>query len=533
MSKHISVPSRPGGARRGSPRKLISRIAVPLAILAGVGSFPNEPVGAATSVRRINAGAGSVTDSAGRVWSGDAYYSGTGSGIQHATGLDITGTSDDAVFQTNRWGMTGYNIPVPKTGKYRVRLLFAETVFQSAGARVFDVSAEGRLVLDDLDVYGRVGHGAAYTHSFVVSTKDRTINLRFGRVTDDPMISGIEVIDERSGSTATRPVSSTTTTAPATTTTAPPTTPTTTAPTPTTTAPTPTTTAPPQTTTTTVAPAPAPTTTTTAPPAPTTTTTTPPPPAPSGTFPGPGNTGVPAGTVLRPSGGFTVTTPGAVVENLDVTGCILVRANNVTIRNTRVRGSCWAGAIDTDYGAYSGILIHDVEIDGRNENAGAALLGNSGFTCRRCNIHHGGGGVRMTSDVVLEDSWIHDIYGAGDTHNSGVGSNGGRNFVVRNNNIDCSTLPNCSGALVLYGDFNPVQDVLVENNLFNGGGFCVYGGSVPGKPYPVASNTRFLNNAFGRSAFQDCGYYGPYTSWSNANGNVWSGNHWVDTKAAV
>lgn len=246
-------------------------------------------------------------------------------------------------------------------------------------------------------------------------------------------------------------------------------------------------------------------------------------------FPGAGNTGVPPGTALTPSGTITVTTAGAVVEKLDVTGCILVRASDVTIRSTRVRGSCRAGAIDTGYGAYSGIVIHDVEIDGLNEDAGAALLGNSGFTCRRCNIHHGGGGVRMTSDVVLEDSWIHDIYGSGSSHNSGVGSNGGRNFTVRGNNIDCSTLPNCSGALVLYGDFDPVADVLVENNLFNGGGYCVYGGSVPDKAFPIASNTRFIGNAFGRAAFGKCGYYGPYTSWSDANGNAWTGNVWHDT----
>jgi hypothetical protein len=250
-------------------------------------------------------------------------------------------------------------------------------------------------------------------------------------------------------------------------------------------------------------------------------------------WPDASNTGVPAGTQLTPSGGFTVSTPGAIIEKLDVDGCIFVRANNVTIRYTRVRGSCFGGAIDTDYGTYSGILIHDVEIDGRNENASAALLGNSGYTCRRCNIHHGGGGPRMTSNVVIEDSWIHDIYGSGDTHNSAIGSNGGNNFTVRHNNIDCATLPNCSGALVLYGDFNPIKDVLVENNLFNGGGYCVYGGSVSGKPYPVASNTRFLNNAFGRAAFQDCGYYGPYTAWSSANGNVWSGNYWVDTKQPI
>ncbi|SDL83304.1 hypothetical protein, partial [Tessaracoccus oleiagri] len=57
--------------------------------------------------------------------------------------------------------------------------------------------------------------------------------------------------------------------------------------------------------------------------------------APTG-FPNATNTGVPAGTVLRRSGSIVVTTPGTVIDGLDVDGSIDVQANNVTIRNSRV-----------------------------------------------------------------------------------------------------------------------------------------------------------------------------------------------------
>jgi hypothetical protein len=46
--------------------------------------------------------------------------------------------------------------------------------------------------------------------------------------------------------------------------------------------------------------------------------------------------GVPAGTTLTSSGSLNVTTPGTVIDGMDVTGTIEVDADNVTIKNTRV-----------------------------------------------------------------------------------------------------------------------------------------------------------------------------------------------------
>ena len=486
---------------------VVGTVVLALAILAAPMSTPTADTISGT-VWRINSGAGAASDAAGRPWDADRDFRGTG-GIQHATGIDIKGTTDDVLYQTNRWGMSGYDLPVGAPGRYLVRLMFAETVFSAPGVRVFDVLAEGQTVVSGLDLAALVGNRTAHDEVREVEVRDGVLNLEFRAIADDPMISALEVTRIGDGVSAIAPPPAPTSTTVA------PFTPVTSTPPTTALAATPPPTSPP--------PPPAPTTTTT-------TTTPPPPPRPS--YPGPSNTGVPAGTTLRPSGGFTVTQHGAVIEGLDVQGCIQVRASNVTIRKTRVRGSCFNGAIDTGYGEVSGVLIEDVELDGGNQNENAALLGNSGFTCRRCNVHHGGSGIRMTSNVVIEDSWVHDLYGSGNSHNSGVGSNGGSNFTLRRNNIDCGTLPNCSGAFVLYGDFNQITNVLAEGNLFNGGGFCVYGGSVPGKNYPVASNVRFHNNAFGRSVFSRCGYYGPVNSWAGGS-HEWTGNFWADTKEPV
>jgi hypothetical protein len=246
------------------------------------------------------------------------------------------------------------------------------------------------------------------------------------------------------------------------------------------------------------------------------------------------NTGVPAGTNLTPSGPLTITDAGAVVDGLLVDGSITVRANNVTIRNTKIVG----GGIDNGNGEVAGTLIQDVEIDGGSDSGFLAGISYSGFTVMRANIHHVGVGVHANSDVVMQDSYVHDIVVEGDpanggSHNEAFLSNGGTNITVTNNRLSSGDEPNVSSALSLYGDFGRIDNVLVQGNLFNGGGYCVYGGSVPGKPYPIATNTRFIANTFGREMSPGCGGYGPAIDFRPGGGNVWTGNVWVDGGAVT
>src|SRR5271170_5115484 len=53
-------------------------------------------------------------------------------------------------------------------------------------------------------------------------------------------------------------------------------------------------------------------------------------------MPGPTNTGPTDPNILQPSGSLVVTTPGAVIQNLAVSGTINVEAPNVTIENCTV-----------------------------------------------------------------------------------------------------------------------------------------------------------------------------------------------------
>ena len=56
-------------------------------------------------------------------------------------------------------------------------------------------------------------------------------------------------------------------------------------------------------------------------------------------FPDEGNTGVPPGVTLTPSGSITINTAGAVVSG------VLITAPNVTPENCRVAATSWGGIV--------------------------------------------------------------------------------------------------------------------------------------------------------------------------------------------
>src|SRR5262249_40388696 len=145
----------------------------------------------------------------------------------------------------------------------------------------------------------------------------------------------------------------------------------------------------------------------------------------------PTNTGVPAGTVLTPSGSIRVEQDGAVVEDLDIDGEVVILADNVTLRRVRIRSGDYYPIryFDNDN---VGLVIEDSEIDGTSDDA-TASISFANYTARRVNIHGAADGLKADSNVLIEDSWIHDLRNGPDQHNDGVQSTGGAGVTLRNN----------------------------------------------------------------------------------------------------
>jgi len=151
-----------------------------------------------TTVIRVNAGGPQYTDSAAQVWAADFGFN-TGGTVN--VGNAIAGTSDPALYRTERWDADtapelAYAFTVPN-GTYTVKLHFCETWSGALGVglRVFDVFLENQLVLDNLDIFAQVGGYTALIKTFQVTVTDGQLNINFAHGSaDDPQIGAIEIL---------------------------------------------------------------------------------------------------------------------------------------------------------------------------------------------------------------------------------------------------------------------------------------------------------------------------------------------------
>ncbi len=171
------------------------------------------PAALASGPVRVMAGTTTgMTDSAGHAWRGDAYAVG---GQTYSTTAPISGTTDDGIYQHERYGMTGYNIPAPAVGTYEVHLYLAENWFNAPGQRVFDVLAEGQTKASNVDIFARVGRNAAHQIWFSVPVSDGTLNLTFRNRVNVAKIDGIEVLPPAGSTVNVPPVTAPVVAAPA------------------------------------------------------------------------------------------------------------------------------------------------------------------------------------------------------------------------------------------------------------------------------------------------------------------------------
>ncbi len=251
-------------------------------------------------------------------------------------------------------------------------------------------------------------------------------------------------------------------------------------------------------------------------------------PSVSGDFPNTTNTGVPDGTALSTyTGPCTITADNTVIDAKVVNCGLTIRATNVTVSRSIVNGALY-GREDASF------TVKDSDIV--LPTGGDTVVGKSNFTVLRSEIRGGRRGVSCSRNCVVQDSWIHgqDIAADSNWHGSGMRASQDARFIHNTIACDVTDTPKggCSANITMYGDFEPVQRVVIQNNLFlaSKAAYCSYGGSSPGKAY--SNDPRdivFKDNVYQRGPTGKCGTGGPITAFDkNAPGNVWSGNRWDD-----
>jgi beta-galactosidase len=156
----------------------------------------------ATGLNHVVASAGALTDSVQwhfsgkatelRIKAGDVSGQVTADGKRYGSDQFFIGGDGHG---THRSGEFAYELPLPD-GAYVVTATFVEPVETSAGKRVFDVAANGRVVLAGIDPFSLAGaKGAPTQRSFEAQAMDGLLRIEFRpRLGTGAVLSALEIL---------------------------------------------------------------------------------------------------------------------------------------------------------------------------------------------------------------------------------------------------------------------------------------------------------------------------------------------------
>jgi hypothetical protein len=273
----------------------------------------------------------------------------------------------------------------------------------------------------------------------------------------------------------------------------------------------------------------------------------PPPPYPDETVTG----WTPTGTFTTLTGTQTISVAGTEMHDIDLGGCLVIAADNVTVRRVRIR--CQGTGITVQSGS-SNVTIEDVTVDGEGAGTmGVSVIGNSldhtvtTGVLRRLDIHGYKRGIRIqvSANVTVEDSYVHapvPCKAPADNdmafYQINVASSDA--VTIRHNHFDRGGEDTCTGSDSSFGA-HPAYLVqayggsVFENNLVNGG--SAYCTTIKN----TCKDLAVRNNHFGSDPHATCATKGaadatyPISDMpDNPNENcTWTGNVWDATGSTV
>lgn len=245
------------------------------------------------------------------------------------------------------------------------------------------------------------------------------------------------------------------------------------------------------------------------------------------------STGVPPGTELTVHrGNLTITKPGTVIDALDVHGFVEIRAANVTVRRSLIRGGVATGlrgVVQNNVPTATGFVLEDSEVRPAYPSVWLTGVKGANFTMRR--VHVNGGvvdGVMVSGNHArVESSYIHGLVSYADdpthtdgSHNDGVQVVGGSDITVTGNTILAETGQN--SVLQVTQDIGPTRQLTFSRNWVDGGTCSVklthQGGTTLGPV--VVSGNRFGHGM----SIAGCAILRTGATSLAESGNIWLGS---------
>jgi hypothetical protein len=266
------------------------------------------------------------------------------------------------------------------------------------------------------------------------------------------------------------------------------------------------------------------------------------------------NVGVPSGTTLTASGSITITTPGTVIDGLNITtgaggggSGIYVKASNVTIKNTRItingagcgQSPCGNSMIKVFSGSTNTTISHVDLLTSGGATVEHSIRNEAGTTTHADHVYAKGADSNWWGSGTMSDSWMIALPVITSDHIENTYTANGT--IVLDHNV----MLNAEGYTALqFSEQTPLDTaactnhVTIKNSLLAGGGYmiepCAHATGVGSASLDVEGNH------FARCISGTCpdthGYFakgGTFGVTFNAycppgNNAIWSNNIWDD-----
>jgi len=228
----------------------------------------------------------------------------------------------------------------------------------------------------------------------------------------------------------------------------------------------------------------------------------------------------PSKALTTTSSSITITTDGTIIDGYDITGAIIVRANNVTIRDTRIRTTSPYGIDITP--TVTGLVVDHVSIEGLANTCSSGIDPDGSWTLRYSNISGCIDGIKVRNNQLVEWNYVYNLRtgnlpNGGLAHNDAMQSTSGNNVIVRHNNLNANWQAGANSSLMMGTEFGPMSNYVFDSNRFNGGQFTVF---FRDKAYGTPTNITITNNTWAQSW-----HYGP-RSFDGTTVTLGAGNHY-------
>ena len=239
------------------------------------------------------------------------------------------------------------------------------------------------------------------------------------------------------------------------------------------------------------------------------------------------STGVPVGAALtRHNGDLVVTTPGTRVDGMDIRGFLRIKAANVSVTNTIVRGRPVDGKRGLLTSTAPGVTIRNVTLAPTTPSPYLDGLRGWGFTADRVEIRDIVDSAHVYgNDVTIRNSWLHHNrhytndpnQGGRPSHDDGVQILGGSRITLTGNSITGAY----NAAVQITQDYDHARAIRITGNWLGYGGCTV---NVAQKDRGPITGLTITNNQFDRdSRVTNCAITHDSTTNPTISSNTWTG----------